>query len=134
MKQKGSFTIEASFLIPIVTFVILILMQISFFLYNRETVTVLAAQAALQGVQMEQEGKNAIQKKLENFLAKETGERLLFVDKVAWDVSVTPVSVKVSITLSQKTVIKIFSCEVEQKMTRQNPAFVLWESERWNRQ
>ena len=134
MKQKGSFTIEASLLIPIVTFVILILMQISFFLYNRETVTVLAAQAALQGVQMEQEGKNSIQKKLENFLAKETGERLLFVDKVAWDVSVTPVSVKVSITLSQKTVIKIFSCEVEQKMTRQNPAFVLWESERWNRQ
>lgn len=134
MKQKGSYTIEASLLIPIVTFVILILMQISFFLYNRETVTVLAAQAALQGVQMEQEGKNAIQKKLENFLAKETGERLLFVDKVAWDVSVTPVSVKVSITLSQKTVIKIFSCEVEQKMTRQNPAFVLWESERWNRQ
>ena len=134
MKQKGSFTIEASFLIPIVTFVILILMQISFFLYNREAVTVLAAQAALQGVQMEQEGKNTIQKSLEKFLAKETGERLLFTDQVTWDVSVTPVTVKVSITLSQKTIFKILSCKVEQKMTRQNPATVLWESERWSRQ
>ena len=61
---------------------------------------------------MEQEGKNTIQKSVENFLVKETGKRLLFTDKVDWDVSVTPMSVKVSITLSQKTdkFYKLFLC------------------------
>lgn len=133
MKKKGSFTIEATILMPFLFFVILTLMQISFFLYNREAVTVMASQAALQGVQMEQEGKNTIRKRLETFLAEETGERLLFVDKVGWDVSVTLTKVKVTVTLSQKTLFKPLSCEVTEELTRLNPASLLWESERWSR-
>ena len=60
MNKKGSFTIEAAILMPFLLFVILIIMQVSFFLYNREAATAMVAQAVLKGVQMEKEGKNEI--------------------------------------------------------------------------
>ena len=133
MRRKGSLTIEASLLMPFLFFVLLTIIQISFFLYNREAVTVMASQAALQGVQMEQAGKNTIEKKLDKFLKEETEQRLVFVDKVDYKVSVTLKKVKVSISLSQKTLFRLLDCTVTEEMARLNPASVLWESERWRK-
>lgn len=133
MKRKGSFTIEAAFLMPVLILVIFLILQISFFLYNREAVTVMASQAVLQGVQMEKEGKHTIQKSLQAFLSEETKERLLFTETVRWDVSVTATKVKVTIFLSQNTLFRRLSCEATEEMSRLTPASLLWEKERWQR-
>lgn len=133
MKRKGSFTIEAALLMPFLLFSVLVLMQISFFLYNREAATVIASQAVLQGVQMEKEGKNTIQNLVQDFLEKETGEKLLFTDKVQIDVSVSLTKVKVTLLLSQKTVFKQLNCEITQEMSRLDPTSLLWEAERWRK-
>lgn len=132
MKKKGSFTIEAAIFMPFLFFVILTLLQISFFLYNREAVTVMVSQATLHGVQMEQEGKNNIQKKMERFLKEEAEKRLLFVDKVDWEVKVTLTKVKVTVVILQKTWWRSLECEVKNEMIRLNPASIIWEAERWH--
>lgn len=131
MRKKGSFTIEAALLIPILMFVIMLMLQLSFFLYNRHAITVMASQAALYGVQMETEGKVAIEKQLHNFLKEETEKRLLFTESVEWDVAVSVTKVEVTISLTQKTLIKKIRCEAAEKKNRLVPAFFLWEKERW---
>lgn len=131
MKEKGSFTIEAALVIPMLMFVIMLTVQLSFFLYNRQAITVMAAQAALYGVQMETEGKAAIEKQLQAFLKEETEKRLLFTESVDWDVKVTMTKVTVSISFSQNTLVKQVKCEVSEKKNRLIPAVVLWEKERW---
>lgn len=131
MRKKGSFTLEAALVIPVLMFVIMLTVQMSFFLYNRQAVTVMASQAVLYGVQMETEGKAAIKKELEAFLKEETEKRLLFTDSADWDVKVTATKVAVTISFSQKTLIKQISCEVAQKKNRLVPAVFLWEKERW---
>ena len=131
MRKKGSFTIEAALLMPFLLFVIWTLMQISFFLYNREAVTVIASQAALKSVQMEKEGKNRIQEKLQSFIKKETDEKLLFTDKVTWDISISLTKVKVKVFISQNTLFKKLSFETKKELSRMNPASLLWEAERW---
>lgn len=131
MRKKGSFTIEAALIIPMLMFVIMLTMQLSFFLYNRQAITVMASQAALYGVQMETEGKAEIKKELESFLEEETGKRLLFTEAVYWDVKVSTTKVSVTIFLTQKTLIKDISCEATDKKNRLVPAFFLWEKERW---
>jgi len=133
MNRKGSFTIEAAFLMPIVLFIVLLVIQISFFLYNREAATVMVSQAALMGVQMEQDGKHTIQKVLSEFLEDETKKRLLFADESNWEISVTLTSVKVELSLSQKTVIKQLDYKITKKLSRLNPASLLWETERWKK-
>lgn len=133
MKKKGSFTIEAALIFPVLMFVILLVMQLSFFLYNREAIAVMASQAALYGVQMETEGKHTIEKELQSFLKEETGKKLLFTESVDWDVKVTTAKVMVTIRLSQKTLFKNISCESTEEMKRLVPATFLWEKERWSR-
>jgi Flp pilus assembly protein TadG len=133
VRKKGSFTIEAALVMPFLLFAVLILMQISFFLYNREAVTVIASQAALKGVQMEQEGKNLIQKELHSFIKKETDEKLLFIDEINWDISVSLTKVKVKVFISQNTLFKRLRFEIKKEMSRINPASLLWEAERWRK-
>ena len=131
MNRKASFTIEAALLMPFLLFVMLMLMQISFFLYNREAVTVMASQAVLMGVQMEQDGKYKIEKKLSDFLETEAKEKLLYTDNIDWDISVSLAKVKVKISLSQKTIFKSLNYKISKEMCRLNPASLLWEAERW---
>lgn len=133
MSKKGSFTIEAALLMPFLLFVVLTLMQISFFLYNREAATVIASQAVLKGVQMEMEGRNSIKKELQYFLKEETREKILFADKISWNISVSLTKVKVEVFVSQNTLFKKLSCEIKKEMKRINPASILWEAERWRK-
>lgn len=131
MKQKGSFTIEAAILMPLLILIIWLLIQISFFLYNRHAITVIASQAALRGVQMETEGKQSIEKSLQSFLKEETEEKLLYTDSVCWEIKITMTKIKVKISLSQKTIYRVLWCETEKEMSRLQPASLLWEAERW---
>lgn len=131
MKRKGSFTIEASIVISMIMFVVFFLMQLSFFVYNRQAAVVLASQAVLQGVQMETSGKQTIRKSLDCFLEQETEGKLIFTDSVCWDVTVTLTKVKVTLSLTQKSLFRPLSCKITQEMSRIHPTTVLWEAERW---
>ncbi len=129
-KLNGSYTIEAALLIPIILFILLLVMYISFFLYNRQAATVIASQAVLKGVQMEQAGGAAIEQELDSFLKYETEERLIFVKEVTWDVAVTLTYVKVELSVLQQSPYKNLSCRISEKMKRIHPVSILWEAER----
>lgn len=131
MREKGSFTIEAAMVIPVIMFVVMLVIQLSFFLYNRQAITVMVSQATLYGVQMETEGKPVIEKELNSFLKEETENRLLFTESVDWDVKVTMAKIKVTASFSQQTLLRKVSCEASEEKTRLVPAFFLWEKERW---
>ena len=132
MRKKGSFTIEAAIIIPILMFVVMLVIQLSFFLYNRHAITVMASQAALYGVQMETEGKPMIEKELHSFLKEETESRLLFTESADWNVKVTMAKVRVTVCFMQKTWFKKISCEASEEKNRLVPAIFLWEKERWS--
>lgn len=133
MRKKGSFTIEAAILVPILLLIVVFLIHISFFLYNREAATVIASRAALKGVQMEQEGKADIKRELTSFLEEEIGAYLIFTESVRWDISVTLTKVKVSIRLTQRMPFKKLKCEVSEEMSRIHPVSIMWEKERFQK-
>lgn len=57
---KGSYTVEASFLLPIILSVIVILIYLSFFLHDRAVLSASAYQAAMRGGQLIN-GENVMQ-------------------------------------------------------------------------
>lgn len=130
MKKKGSFTIEAAIIVPLLFFVVLLMMHISFFLYNREALTVIASRAVLKGVQMEQEGKAAIEHEVDSFLKEEMETRLIFTTSTEKHVEVTGIKVKVTLKLTQAMPFKELDCQITKEMSRQHPAYFIWEKER----
>ena len=130
MKKRGSFTIEAALVVPMLFIVILLLIHISFFLYNRQAATAIASRGVLKGVQMETEGKASIKQEVQSFLDKEVKEKLIFVKNVDCRVDVSVTKVKVRITIVQKIPFRDLSCEVKQEMSRIHPVSFLWEMER----
>lgn len=129
MKKKGSFTIEAALLIPAIFMVVVMVMHFSFFLYNREAAIVIVSEAALMGVQMENEGRNEIKEKVTAFAEEETAQKLIFVSDVDLKVNVTLAKVEVRVDFIQKTPFREMRCQAEQKLNRLNPASFLWRKE-----
>lgn len=130
MKEKGSFTVEAAFVVPMLFLIVWILIHIGFFLYNREAATAIAALGALKGSQLEQEGKNTIKSAVASFVEEEIREKLIFTDEVKWDVKVSAVSIRVTIQVSQNIPFKTLTCTAEEKMSRIHPVSAIWEMER----
>lgn len=133
MKKKGSFTIEAAMIVPFIFMIVLLLIHLSFFLYNRHTATVIASRAALKGVQMEQEGKAQIKQELSFFLKEETESRFIFATSAHAEVTVTMTKVKVTVEFIQNMPFKKLHCKVGEEMSRLHPVAVLWEKERFQK-
>lgn len=133
---KGSTTIEAALLMPLLLGIMLLVIYFSFFLYNREAVTAIAYTAAIKGAQMEQEGKNRIQKEITRYVEDEN-KRLLFVSQAEHSVKVTTGKITVSIDIIQNTPFQsilqqigadgVFRYSVEKSAKRLHPASVIWE-------
>lgn len=130
MKKRGSYTIEAAVVVPLLFLVVWLVIYIGCFLYNREAMTVIASRAVLKGVQMEQEGKQTIEKQVNAFVKEETKSRLIFPEKICHQVTVTGTKVKVTLYLTQKMPFKTINCEVTKEMSRIYPVSFLWEKER----
>ena len=130
MKQKGSFTVEAAFVVPMLFLVIWIVIHIGFFLYNREAATAIAALGVLEGSRLEQEGKNTIERMVSSYVQEEIEEKLIFTDEVQWDVKVSAVSIRVTIQVSQNIPFKTLTCIAEEKISRIHPVSAIWEMER----
>lgn len=129
MRKKGSFTMEAALLIPVIFMVVVMIMHLSFFLYNREAATVIVSEAALMGVQMENEGRNEIKEKITAFAEEEMAQKLIFVRDTNLKVNVTLTKVEVSVDFIQKTPFREMCCQAERKLSRLNPASFLWRKE-----
>lgn len=131
MKKKAGFTIEAAIVIPLLLFVVIIVMYLGFFLYNREALTVIASRAVLKGVQMEQDGKKTIEREVSLFVKDQMEKNLIFTESFDWEVKVTGLKVKVTLQLTQAMPFKNVTCEVTKEMSRIHPVSFLWEKERF---
>ncbi len=126
MKQKASFTVEASLVIPLIFFVVWSLVQLSFFVYNREAAQAIAALAVLKGARMETETKSVIKTTLNHYIAEETEEKLLFTKPIKYEVKISSGKIKVSIEITQKTIYKPIKTVVSEEINRQHPTSFMW--------
>nr|MBQ8253087.1 pilus assembly protein [Lachnospiraceae bacterium] len=130
MKQKGSFTVEAAFVVPLLFLVVWIVIHMGFFMYNREACTAIASLAVLKGSQMEQEGRRTIEKVITAYVKEETEQKLIFTDAVCWDIGISSTNIKVTIQISQRIPFQTLTYEVSEKMGRIHPVSAIWEMER----
>lgn len=75
--RKGSATVEAAFLLPLLLALFMLLTETAIFFYNRAAAVDLAGQAVIHGAQMEHAGRHEIEdkilKEMQKMGKKETG-------------------------------------------------------------
>lgn len=141
---SGSTTIEASFLIPVCFFVIILLINLSAYLYNKETLESVVAICAIHGAQLEQKSQKEIQQKVEIEIEKELTNRFLFHPEIKPKVSCSAYAIRIEVSCSQVLVggrfLRIFhikdtlSFGQSKKITRYDPARIIWEAGRLKKQ
>lgn len=134
--NNGSMTVELALLMPLILAVIVLVIHGSIFLYNRETIETIACLSVHRGLQMEHDGKKAIQNEVEHYVKQSLENKLLLSPAVTAQVTVSLTSIHVTIELEQKNPIPgiaallpgkgNFSAKVSKKGTRMDPADVLW--------
>ncbi len=92
---KGSYTVEASFLFPMILTVLVLLIYLSFFLHDRCVMNEAAYQAALRGSRIKT-GDNAVIGATESAAEEMIQSALLATEEVSHQVSVTGSEVTVS--------------------------------------
>lgn len=135
-KHNGSTTVELALLMPLILGVIVLVIQSSIFLYNREMVETIACLSVHRGLQMEHDGKGVIQKKVEQYAQQSLESKLLMHPLATAQVTVSLTAVQVTIELEQKNPVPgiaallpgkgNFSAKVSKKGLRMDPADVLW--------
>lgn len=99
--KRASATIEVALLMPLLIGIMLLVIYLSFSLYNREAITTIAYTAALKGAQMEQHGQKRIQEEIGSYVEREC-KKLLFIRKEEHSVKATMGKVRVTINVVQK--------------------------------
>lgn len=133
---RGSVTVELALLMPLIFGTLILLIYIGCYLYNRETIETIACMGLHRGLQMEHEGRAAVQKEVEDYVKGCLQERLLFAPTVTQQVQVSLTSVCVEIEMEQKFpfsgALRIlsgrqsFQAKVKKKGRRMDPAAVVW--------
>lgn len=93
-KYKGSYTVEASFLLPMILTVIVLIIYMSFFLHDRAVLQSAAYTSALRGSQMISGEK--VFSEVENSAKKLIANRLIGTDDVQTTIDISGDDVKVS--------------------------------------
>ena len=139
--RKGSATVEAAFLLPLLLALFLLLTETAIFFYNRAAAVDLAGQAVIHGAQMEHAGRRETEDKILKEMQKMGKKRLVFLTNVNYSVSVSLWEIKAQIRLERKSPLLsffrgmgfqagVFSGQIEKKIKRLNPSKVIWESHR----
>ena len=139
--RKGSATVEAAFLLPLLLALFMLLTETAIFFYNRAAAVDLAGQAVIHGAQMEHAGRREIEDKILKEMQNMGKKRLVFLTNVDYSVSVSLVDIKPESRLERKSPLLsfcrgmrfragVFSGQVEKKIKRVNPSRVIWESHR----
>ena len=96
-ETDGYFSVEASFLLPMIIIVLWFLIIMGFYLYNLCAMYRISFSTSLKGINMENDAKGQMTEKLEEFILKSTEERLLMMEKVEFDIKVSKKDVEVII-------------------------------------
>ena len=139
--RKGSATVEAAFLLPLLLALFMLLTETAIFFYNRAAAVDLAGQAVIHGAQMEHAGRNETEDKILKEMQNMGKKRLVFLTNVDYSVSVSLWEIKAQIRLERKSPLLsffrgmgfqagIFSGQIEKKIKRLNPSKVIWELHR----
>lgn len=139
--RKGSATVEAAFLLPLLLALFMLLTETALFFYNRAAAVDLTGQAVIHGAQMEHAGRREIEDKILKEMQEMGKKRLVFLTDVDYSVSVSLSEIKAQIRLERKSPLTpffrgmgfqegIFSGQVEKKIKRINPSKIIWESHR----
>lgn len=89
--EKGSFTIEAALVMPIIIIIIVMLLYLGFFLFNRCLITQEAYIGALRGSLYDEQLKENIFDKdiyVQNELEKQMGNKAIALRKLDWNILV----------------------------------------------
>ncbi len=139
--RKGSATVEAAFLLPLLLALFMLLTETAIFFYNRAAAVDLTGQAVIHGAQMEHAARHEIEDKILKEMQKMGKKRLVFLTNVDYSVSVSLLEIKAQIRLERKSPLLsffremgfqagVFSGQIEKKIKRLNPSQVIWESHR----
>ena len=101
-KWKGSSTVEMAFLIPLVTMMIILLLSLGIFLYNRSVLTAYASAAALRGSRQQDCSNEEIYNIVTTEIDRLVSCRLLFLDDYEKKVSIKGDEVTVTLGIEQK--------------------------------
>lgn len=135
-RNKGSSTIELAFLMPMILSVLILLIYLSAYLYNRQSIETIACIAEHKGLKMEHDTKAAVQKQLEAYINDELQRKLMFSPKTSYQVKVGMSRIQISIEMKQDIPFGAlsaffandagFQTKVVRKAKRIDPAAILW--------
>lgn len=99
-KEKGSSTIEASLIMPFILTIIVLLVYLSFFLYNRVELTADAYLCALRGSRMEQDNAKETYQRMKKESKRLIKGNLLWADSCREEMKVKGNTIHVTYSMS----------------------------------
>lgn len=106
-EARGYLSIEASFLLPLITLVIWFLIMIGFFLYNASYLHQTAYVAAVRGAAMRREGRETVEQETEVQIKRLLEDKLVMIKSYDYQVKVN--TSHVIVTIEAKIEYPIFS-------------------------
>lgn len=121
-KVRGSFTIEASVIVPVILMIFSIIITMLFYFHDKNVVAAISHETLVMGC-----GKDEISaEEMEQYLQRRVQRKLLLFGKV--DATATVDDKKASIVCSAKK--KSMSMHVEMHMQRTDPEQYIWKLKR----
>ena len=130
--QRGSSTIEAALIMPLLMGVVIMVIYLSVYLYNRAAATSLAARTAVLSGQMEHEGSNVIEAKADKALREGINALPMTADREAVaDAGLLSVNISVSFDQGRGVFLipaerSSYHFEKNFKVVRLDPAKFIW--------
>lgn len=135
-RNKGSATIEMAFIMPILISIFIMLIYLSGYLYNRQSIEAIACIASHKGLQMEHDTTAAVQNEIENYINNELKNKLIFSPKTSFQVEVGMRKIHIAIEMEQTIPFanlsefaknnSRFQTKTVRKADRIDPAAILW--------
>lgn len=102
---KGSFTIEATFIFPLVVSVVLFIIYSAFYLHNEAVIQGVAYEIAIYGTMLDKSDKSVMQEKMEKKYKDAIDGRLISMDEPKLNIECEGKTIKVNICGRMDTVI-----------------------------
>lgn len=137
-KIDSYFTLEASFLLPLVILGIWFLILLGFYLYNVHCIHQIASIGALRGAGMKRENQSEIKQYVEQEIEKMIARRLVMMEEIEYGVKVGIKEVEVNLEGRMNVFLfsilrdelRIWSMKAEATYSREDPVQVI-RSIRW---
>ena len=127
------FTVEASFIMPMVTIGIWFILMLGFYLYNLCCITEICSVSALRGAALKKESKQEIEQIINEEINKMTEERLILMEEKEFKIVVMDKEIFVKIQGKMKfpvfsflsDILQIWEMKAESRISRNNPVQII---------